>query len=59
MTDKKLCSKCKVFQLLEMFKEERKQCNIRLESKKGYRERNKETLSQKAKEYLLKTTKNT
>ena len=51
MTDKKQCSKCKVFQPLERFKEERKQCNLCLGSKQRYRERNKETLSQKAKEY--------
>ena len=58
MTDKKQCSKCKVFQPLERFKEERKQCNLCLESKQRYRERNKETLSQKAKEYYENNKEN-
>ena len=58
MTDKKQCSKCKVFQPLERFKEERNQCNLCLESKQRYRERNKETLSQKAKEYYENNKEN-
>ena len=58
MTDKKQCSKCKVFQPLERFKEERKQCNLCLESKQRYRENHKETLSQKAKEYYENNKEN-
>ena len=51
MTDKKQCSKCKVFQLLEKFNEGRKQCNVCLENKLRYREAHKEQIQQKAKEY--------
>ena len=51
MTDKKQCSKCKVFQLLEKFNEGRKQCNVCLENKLRYREAHKEQIQQKAKVY--------
>ena len=51
MTDNKQCSKCKVFQLLEKFNDGRKQCNVRLESKRRYREAHKEQIQQKSKEY--------
>ena len=51
MTDKKQCSKCKVFQLLEKFNEGRKQCNVCLENKLRYREAHKEQIQQKSKEY--------
>ena len=51
MTDKKQCSKCKVFQLLEKFNEGTKQCNVCLESKRRYREAHKEEIQQKAKVY--------
>ena len=51
MTDKKQCSKCKVFQLLEKFNEGRKQCNVCLESKRRYREAHKEQIQEKAKVY--------
>ena len=50
-SDKKQCSKCKAFQPLDRFKEDRKQCNICLESKRRYREKHREELQQKAKEY--------
>ena len=51
MTDKKQCSKCKVFQLLQKFNEGRTQCNVCLENKRRYREAHKEQLQQKSKNY--------
>ena len=51
MTDKKQCSKFKVVQPLNYYRDECKQCNICLESKRRYREQHKEALKQYAKEY--------
>ena len=51
MTDKKQCSKCKVFQPLNYYRDECRQCNICLESKRRYREQHKEAVKQYAKEY--------
>ena len=39
MTDKKQCSKCKVFQPLNYYRDECKQCKICLEAKQRYREK--------------------
>ena len=50
MTEKKQCSKCKVFQPLNYYRDECKQCNICLESKRRYRERHKEATKLYAKE---------
>ena len=47
----KICSKCKKEKGEEHFKPERKLCNKCLEEKSIYREKNKEQLRQKAKEY--------
>ena len=54
MTDKKQCSKCKVFQPLD-YKNECKQCNKCLENKRRYREQHKETLKQYAQHYYERT----
>ena len=54
MTDKKQCSKCKVFQPLNYYRDECKQCNICLESKRRYRERHKGATRLYAKEYYEK-----
>ena len=51
MTETKQCSKCKVFRTMDGFKEGRKQCNVCLESKRRHRERHKEEISIKYKEY--------
>ena len=51
MTDKKQCSKCKVYQPLDNYKNECKQCNKCLENKRRYREQHKETLKQYAQQY--------
>ena len=51
MTDKTQCSKCKVFQPLDYYKNECKQCNKCLENKRRYREQHKEPLKQYAQQY--------
>lgn len=51
MTETKQCSKCKIIRTIDYFKEERKQCNVCLESKKRYRETYKQEISIKYKEY--------
>ena len=51
MTNKKQCSKCKIFQPLNDYKNECKQCRVYLENKKRYREQHKEGIKQCAKEY--------
>ena len=51
MTDKKQRSKCKIFQPLNYFKNECKQCKICLEVKQRYREKNRDKLWQYAIQY--------
>ena len=54
MTDKKQCSKCKVFQSLNYYRDESKQCKICLEAEQRYREKHRDKLRQYAKEYYEK-----
>jgi len=42
MTDKKQCSECKVFQPLNYYRDECKQCKNCLEAKQRYREKNRD-----------------
>ena len=49
--EKQQCSKCKVFRTPIGFSDGRTQCNLCLESKRAYREKNRETLREKAREY--------
>ena len=51
MTDKKQCSKCKVFQPLNYYRDECRQCRLCLEAKQGYREKNRDKLRQYAIQY--------
>ena len=51
MTDKKQCSKCKVFQPLNYYRDECKQCKNCLEAKQRYREKNRDKLRQYAIQY--------
>ena len=51
MTDKKQCSKCKVFQPLNYYSDECKQCKNCLEAKQRYREKNRDNLGQYAIQY--------
>ena len=51
MTDKKRCSKCKTFQLLNHYKDECKQCNTCLEAKQRYGEKHRDKLRQYAIQY--------
>ena len=51
MTDKKQCSKCKVFQSLNYSKNECKQCKLCLEAKQGDREKNQDKLREYARQY--------
>ena len=49
--NKQKCSKCKQYRDLDWFKPERKQCNQCLETKKRYREKHKEQISNYSKTY--------
>ena len=51
MTEKKQCSKCKIFRPLHQIEEQNKNCNICLEQRRRYRQKHKEEIKPKAKEY--------
>ena len=51
MEDKKQCSKCKAFQPLQRYTEGRIQCNVCLEQKRRYREKHRDELRERAKQY--------
>ena len=51
MTDKKQCSKCKVFQPPNYFKHKCKQCKLCLEAKQRYRETNRNKIREYARQY--------
>lgn len=53
----KQCSKCKVNQPLHRYTEGRKQCNLCIEQKQRYREKFKEEISIKQKEYYEQNKK--
>ena len=59
MTDKKQCSKCKVFQPLNYFKNECKQCKLCLEAKQWYRENNHNKLREYARQYYYSKNEQT
>ena len=50
-TEVKKCSKCKVLQPLNRYAEGRTQCNVCLEIKRRYREKHRQELRDKQKEY--------
>ena len=50
-TEVKKCSKCKVLQLLNRYAEGRTQCNVCLEIKRRYREKHRQELRDKQKQY--------
>ena len=49
----KQCSKCKVFQPMSRYLEGRTQCNVCLENKRRYREKHRQELRDKQKEYYI------
>ena len=49
--DKKQCSKCKVFQPLDFYRDECKQCHLCLEAKRRYRQKYRERENEKSKQY--------
>ena len=50
----KQCSKCKKSKAIDNYKPERQSCNQCLEAKALYREKHREQLREKAKEYYKK-----
>ena len=59
MTDKKQCSKCKVFQPLNYFKNECKQSKLCLEAKQRYREKNQDKFREYARQYYYRKNEQT
>ena len=54
MTETKQCSKCKVFRQLNQIEESNKNCNVCLEQRRRYRQRQKEEINIRSKAYREK-----
>ena len=57
MSETKQCSKCKVFRPLHQIEGNNKNCNICLEQRRRYREKHREEIKPKAKEYYQNNKK--
>lgn len=51
METKQQCSKCKAFRSVDTYKDGRTQCYVCLEQKRRYREKHRDELREKAKQY--------